>query len=229
MQDNTKPWLITLLVALSCVMGARTVVPQNVVASEISVGNLTSNVKNWRKDMAVMFYAPWCQYCKQLKPSWDQIAKISEPNENLQVGIFDCDSDTSNTEVCQALGVDRYPSIYFVGYGDFNQAKPGNMLVKTELPRIVRYNADLYPEHILDWMQMLARISAVQRGIDNIKGFFSKNSGMRRQIEDLHEELVTSEYRIKLYANELERYKADEIFHELQDNGDPSLYLRNLM
>ena len=221
MKDNAKLWLITLFVTLSCVFGVKNTVPQNMGASEISVGNLTSNVRNWRRDMAVMFYAPWCKYCKQLKPSWDQIAKISEPNPNLQVGIFDCDSDTSNTEVCQALGVDRYPSIYFVGYGDFNQAKPGNVLAKTDLPRVVKYNADLYPEHILDWMQMLAGISAAQRGIDNIKGLFSRNSGMHRRVEDLQGELETSEYRMRLYADELERYKADEIFRGLKDNGDP--------
>ena len=190
-------------------------------APDISVANLTTNIRAWRKDMAVMFYAPWCKYCKQLRPSWDQIAKISEANTNLQVGVFDCDSDTSSTEVCQALGVDRYPSIYFVGYGDFNQAKQGSIFAKSEIPRTVRYNADLYPDHILDWVQMLAGISAAQRGVDSLTSLFSRKAGVHKRIEDLQGELDKVDYRMRLYADELERYKADEIFAELPDNGDP--------
>lgn len=191
-------------------------------AQEISVGNLTSNVRTWRKDMAVMFYAPWCKYCKQLKPSWDQIAKVSkEGGKSLEVGTFDCETETSSTDLCRALGVDRYPSIYFIGYGDFNQGRQGNLLQKTELPRVVKYTADLYPDRIYDWMLMLNKISIIQRGVDNLKGTFTMKHGIHARVVELEEEVVKSDYKMRLYADELERYKADELFQGLSDHGDP--------
>ena len=191
-------------------------------AQEFPVGNLTGNVRSWRKDMAVMFYAPWCKYCKQLKPSWDQIAKVSrEGKKDMDVGIFDCDTETANTELCRALGVDRYPSVYFIGYGDFNQGHQGKLLPKADNPRVVRYTADLYPDRIFDWMLMLNGISAMQRRVDNLKGTFSNNYGMSARLTELEGQAATSDYKMRLYADELEKYKADELFQQLSDNGDP--------
>jgi thiol-disulfide isomerase/thioredoxin len=215
--------IVLLLGVANARMTSTKLQKQSVGAHEIGVGNLTSNVRHWRRDMAVMFYAPWCKYCKQLKPSWDQIAIIQKDagrkngdnaNSNggdgrgMEVGVFDCDTESANTEICQALGVDRYPSIYFIGYGDFNQAHPGKVLAKSDHPRVVRYNADLYPDRIYDWVQMLAGISAMQRGLDNLRGAFGGGSshGPRRRIADLESDLENSDYRMRLYADELERY-----------------------
>ena len=223
-----RPLTLLLLICLhvSAVVvgevGAQKATVGQTGAQEISVGNLTSNVRSWRKDMAVMFYAPWCKYCKQLKPSWDQIAKVSsEAQKSMEVGIFDCDTESANTELCQALGVDRYPSVYFIGYGDFNQAKKGNLLGKSEFPRLVKYTADLYPDRIYDWMLMLNGISTMQRGVDNVKGAFTKNAGTSKRLADVEGELANADYRMRLYADELQRYKADEIFKEMDDLGDP--------
>ena len=45
---------------------------------------------------------------------------------------------TDHYEVCKVLGVDRYPSIYYIGYGNLNQAPIGNPFGKSELPRVAR-------------------------------------------------------------------------------------------
>jgi hypothetical protein len=42
------------------------------------------------------------------------------------------------------LGVDRYPSVYFVGYGDFNQGEDGKIIGHSPFKQIVRYDRIIY-------------------------------------------------------------------------------------
>ena len=114
---------------------------------ELSASNVTNNVEEWESDLAVMFYSPTCQYCKQLSPSWDQISILATQNaQDLTVGRFNCEASEDHLAVCHELSVDRYPSVYFIGYGNYNQAPEGNPFLKNAHPRIARYSADLYPE-----------------------------------------------------------------------------------
>ena len=60
-------------------------------AVELSYQNLSSNIEDWSRDLAIMFYAPWCKYCKQLSPSFDQIATLHSSSKDLTVGKFNCE------------------------------------------------------------------------------------------------------------------------------------------
>jgi len=196
---------------------------KSVRALELSAANVTANLDSWERDLAIMFYAPWCKYCKQLKPSWDQIAILSaESSASLSIGVFNCEQPAKNAEVCQSLGVDRYPSVYFLGYGNFNQAPAGkNPFASNPRPRLVRFNADLYPEAIYDWVRMLTTTSSWQRKWAEISSlFFGGKSPATSRIEALTTKVASLERKSSLFANELERYKADELFDSLEDNGD---------
>jgi hypothetical protein len=114
---------------------------------ELSASNVTHNVEDWESDLAIMFYSPTCKYCKQLSPSWDQISILATHDaQDLTVGRFNCEASEAHLAVCHDLSVDRYPSVYFIGYGNYNQAPEGNPFVKNTHPRIAQYTADLYPE-----------------------------------------------------------------------------------
>lgn len=71
-----------------------------------------------------------------------------------------------------------------MGYGNYHQAPPKGFIFGTnDEPRLVRYNADIYPEAIYDWILMLSKISWIQRKYDDVKTFFSgskKNRKTRR-------------------------------------------------
>lgn len=55
----------------------------------------------------VMFYAPWCAYCKRIEPIWAHVAQ-SLYNTNIRVGRVDC---TRFTNVAQHFKINSYPTI----------------------------------------------------------------------------------------------------------------------
>ena len=219
-------WLYILIVAALCgVEGLKkssSRSPQG-GAVELTSANLTSNLEAWSADLAVMFYAPWCKYCKQLKPSWDSIAKLTaEQYRQLAVTTFNCEEPPSNAALCSELGIDRYPSIYYFGYASFNQAPRGNPFGAPELKgRVARFNADLYPEAIYEWIKMLSTASSWQRRYSDFVGLFSGRSHMSSRLEVLARENAGLQEKVDLYGVELEKLKADNLFDSLLDSGDP--------
>lgn len=159
-------------------------------AVEITHANLSANLNEWDTDMAVMFYAPWCKYCKQLSPSWEQIAASTASNKNLVVGKFNCEKPAENNQLCLKIGIDRYPSVYFIGYGNLHQVVAGNPFAANPYPRIAKYVADLYPQAIFDWVKMCAQISSFQRSWYDFKGIFTGKSRSANKVESLKAKVI---------------------------------------
>ena len=67
-----------------------------------------SMVKNTDKALyMVMFMAPWCGHCKNLKPKWAQAARQNS-NEYIKFAMIDCDTHKSS---CSNYGIQGYPTI----------------------------------------------------------------------------------------------------------------------
>lgn len=190
-------------------------------AVELLYANISTNLDEWDSDLAIMFYAPWCKYCKQLSPSFDQIAGVLSKSKDLTVGKFNCEVPSKHGEVCKALGIDRYPAVYFIGYGNFNQAADGNFLGASKNPRIVRFTADMYPEAILDWISMLAQVSTWHRKWDDFVGILTGKSRVQRKLEKLEQKIETLQSKAVSLATDNAKFKAIEIFDSLEDHGDP--------
>ncbi|XP_052899921.1 thioredoxin domain-containing protein 5 homolog [Anopheles moucheti] len=56
----------------------------------------------------VMFYAPWCDYCKKLAPVWASLAEArnSEPDGQVKIGRVDC---TTDGDLCTQHDITGYP------------------------------------------------------------------------------------------------------------------------
>ena len=68
---------------------------------ELTTQNITSNIKEWDSDLAVMFYSPTCQYCKQLSPSWEHIsALVTSKSTDVIVGKYNCEATTGKWCLC---------------------------------------------------------------------------------------------------------------------------------
>jgi thiol-disulfide isomerase/thioredoxin len=195
---------------------------------ELYAKNLTNNLLEWENDLAIVFYVPWCEYCKHMFPVWQSIASLTKHNKNLVLGKFNCEFSTDHTSICQSFGVDRYPSIYFVGYGNFNQAPAGEPFGKAKFPSVVRYTADLYPDAIYDWIRLLHTMSTVKRKWDGVWSFWNGKAKEDKKLLHLKIENEALTKKVKLFGDELERYKAAEIFDDLEDNGDAFPLLHDL-
>lgn len=199
-------------------------------SEDIRANVITNNLENWESDLAIMTYVPWCKYCKQLGMSWDKIAELQRDNKNLAVVKLNCEGSSLNEQLCMELNVDRYPSVYFVGYGDFNQGKDGKMLARSPFKQIVKWTAELRPEAIYDWMRMLSYFSFLHRSWDNLMDIFRGPGNTRAELKarKLQRKIDALEYNMTIYTSELEKYKAIEIFDSLEDYGDPFPLLASL-
>ncbi len=54
----------------------------------------------------VKFYAPWCGHCKNLAPTWDELATDLASDSDHHVAHIDC---TKNKETCNKFRVNGYP------------------------------------------------------------------------------------------------------------------------
>ncbi|CAD7924403.1 unnamed protein product [Amoebophrya sp. A25] len=58
----------------------------------------------------VMFYAPWCGHCGALRPAWDRVAEVWDPDRSVQIADVNCEDEG---ELCVRFKVTGYPSLLY--------------------------------------------------------------------------------------------------------------------
>ncbi|KAL9190450.1 hypothetical protein ACHAXT_007661 [Thalassiosira profunda] len=125
-------------------------------------------------DAAILFYAQWCRNCHAAAPSWDAIAthvNAGSKESNLVMALFDCEKDTKHTELCLAAGIKAYPTMMFVGSGEYHDTDPFTSIIgkdksagpfgATTLRRTVKFQGNWqYADQILDWVNMMRGLSS---------------------------------------------------------------------
>lgn len=62
------------------------------------------------KDTMVVLYAPWCQFCQGLEPTYNAVADTIS-GEKLRVAKYQADTDK---EYAQSIGLTTFPTILFM-------------------------------------------------------------------------------------------------------------------
>ncbi|XP_015113214.1 thioredoxin domain-containing protein 5 homolog [Diachasma alloeum] len=70
-----------------------------------------------KKNHFIMFYAPWCEHCRRLGPTWEMLAEMLNEEEDSRVRIakVDCTTDSS---ICSEHDVTGYPTLKFFKTGE---------------------------------------------------------------------------------------------------------------
>lgn len=118
-------------------------------------------------DAAILFYVQRSNDCHAVAPSWDAIAshvKAGSTSSNLVMALFDCERNTMHGELCTAVGVKSYPTIMYVGSGEYNGAEHGILGIgsSNNVPRrSIKFRGDWrYADQILDWISVMGGLSS---------------------------------------------------------------------
>ncbi|CAB4032744.1 thioredoxin domain-containing 5-like [Paramuricea clavata] len=95
---------------------------QNIFNTQCSADFL--NIETFRhaiQPQFVLFYAPWCSHCKELLPTWNQLAdKSHEQNKwnNMKITKVNCIEETA---FCSAQNIVAYPTMKLFHDGDMTR------------------------------------------------------------------------------------------------------------
>lgn len=78
----------------------------------LSAASFPSSIE--KGDTFIKFYAPWCGHCIKLAPTWDELAKIFEKDDQVKIAKIDC---TEHQSVCQENDIRGYPTLAYYRAG----------------------------------------------------------------------------------------------------------------
>lgn len=99
--------------------------PPPPAAEQLTSRNFDKIVLDQDKDVLVEFYAPWCGHCKNLNPTYQQVAQDFAGDDDCVVAQMDADNE-ANKPIAQRYGVSSYPTLMFFPKGDKSNPKPYN-------------------------------------------------------------------------------------------------------
>lgn len=88
------------------------------IDSSYFIGNALNPVKLSSFITIVKFYTPWCRYCIDTIPVFDQLVDLYKDNKNVTIAQYNCDNiqnknyiDNTINKFAHGYKVDGYPTI----------------------------------------------------------------------------------------------------------------------
>ncbi|EFA76633.1 protein disulfide isomerase [Heterostelium album PN500] len=135
----------------------------------INMNEVNFNEVITEHDLAlVMFFAPWCGHCKNLKPHWSEASKSLATNKKVALGKVDC---TVEATLCQLNKVEYYPTLVLFRNG---VPEPFELNERTASGIVNALTSELLPPITsVETEEDLEKLKA--EGKDVIVGFFDND------------------------------------------------------
>eukprot|EP00752_Nemacystus_decipiens_P005134 g4658.t1 len=182
----------------------------------LDTATLTTNMRHWSTDYAVMFYAPWCQHCKKdFMPLWEDVSmQMAEEDpkgkRKLVMGKFDCEQDTAAAAFCQEIKLQFYPTFMFFGAGKFHDHDPLTGVVvgprPTEHDSSAKFpsGAMVYHDVMAGWTKTMHLISGSNRMMEKLNIF----GGRGKKAAETEERLVADIEALERQNHQLQQAMA---------------------
>ncbi|KAJ8145431.1 hypothetical protein OY671_001481 [Metschnikowia pulcherrima] len=139
--------LASLFVAATALAGSSGFYAKDTNIYELTPSNFDKVVLGSNYTTIVEFYAPWCGYCKQLKPVYHKLAKYIQEDANLAVNVASVNCDEPNSKpLCSKYRVQGYPTLMVFRPPKYSRHSPtsGKHIPETyngqrELPAMVEH------------------------------------------------------------------------------------------
>ncbi|KAM7522312.1 hypothetical protein LguiA_012214 [Lonicera macranthoides] len=73
----------------------------------LTADTFTDKVKEKDTAWFVRFCVPWCKHCKKLGSLWEDLGKVMEGEDEIEIGQVDCGTDKP---VCSKVDIHSYPT-----------------------------------------------------------------------------------------------------------------------
>lgn len=101
---NQSHCLLLLLVLITIFSSLKTTKAEVIT---LTADTFSDKVKEKDTAWFVQFCVPWCKHCKNLGSLWEDLGKIMEGEDEIEIGQVDCGVSKS---VCSKVDIHSYPT-----------------------------------------------------------------------------------------------------------------------
>lgn len=101
---NQSHCLLLLLVLITIFSSLKTTQAEVIT---LTADTFSDKVKEKDTAWFVQFCVPWCKHCKNLGSLWEDLGKIMEGEDEIEIGQVDCGVSKS---VCSKVDIHSYPT-----------------------------------------------------------------------------------------------------------------------
>jgi len=94
---------VALLALLVCLM-----VPTQAEVIDLTPESLKKLANDPTKNLFVLFYAPWCGHCQQMKPQYEMLGKDFPSSGDVVIGRID---GSAHSDVAQEHNIQGFPTL----------------------------------------------------------------------------------------------------------------------
>ena len=196
---------------------------------ELTARNFDKVVYGTNHSTLVEFYAPWCGYCKQLKPKYHKVAKRLDGI--VQIASVNCDL-AKNRQLCSEQGIQGFPTVKIFKPPSGHNGKKSNKFdgVLYQGAREVKAIADFTLGFVRNSVTKLEKKPAVLRKLLHREKYLGILLSRKDTISPLYKSIALNWMgKVKFAMVPLDKIDPESFFGSAVFKGDKYSDLLNLL